>query len=372
MRTCFASPERAEKETLEAEIELANQSSVVSGLLRCVGGLLAILNEQRQIIALNEAFIKTLGIVKPEESLGLRMGEILFCVHAHEEPAGCGTTPFCSTCGAAIAMVASLQQDGPAERICALQAMQNGKPVEVALHVRAQTITISGRRFILIFVQDISQQQQRAALERTFYHDINNHLCLLLCASEMLTNEGPSDLISMIHEAVTRLSREVDIQRYLTSDGELDMLPSQQSVSTQCAFYDLRRFFAKHPVAQGKRIRFKEPQSELLLKTDPVLLFRVLSNMIINACEATESDGEVLVWSTFTTGTVTFCVWNDQAIPNDIAKRIFQRNFSTKPQAGRGIGTYSMKLFGERYLGGSVTFTSSNETGTIFQLSLPR
>ena len=46
--------------------------------------------------------------------------------------------------------------------------------------------------------------------------------------------------------------------------------------------------------------------------------------------------------------------------------------FSTKSSTGRGLGTYSMKLLGERYLGGAVSFSSSAEHGTVFTFELPR
>jgi len=64
-------------------------------------------------------------------------------------------------------------------------------------------------------------------------------------------------------------------------------------------------------------------------------------------------------------------VWNGGEIPQEIAARIFQRNFSTKEQAGRGIGTFSMKLFGEKILGGQVSFTTSKKEGTIFRFACP-
>ena len=67
-----------------------------------------------------------------------------------------------------------------------------------------------------------------------------------------------------------------------------------------------------------------------------------------------------------------FFVHNDEAIPREVQARIFQRSFSTKAQRGRGLGTYSMKLFGERYLGGEVSFTSTPEAGTEFAIVLPR
>ncbi|MBU0943946.1 MAG: ATP-binding protein [Proteobacteria bacterium] len=65
------------------------------------------------------------------------------------------------------------------------------------------------------------------------------------------------------------------------------------------------------------------------------------------------------------------CVWNAQEIPQEVTNRIFQRNFSTKEEAGTGIGTYSMKLLGENFLGGQVRFTTSAKEGTIFRFTCP-
>ncbi|MDR3555950.1 MAG: ATP-binding protein [Syntrophobacteraceae bacterium] len=41
-----------------------------------------------------------------------------------------------------------------------------------------------------------------------------------------------------------------------------------------------------------------------------------------------------------------------------------------KSGPGRGLGAYSMKLFGEDILGGKVGFTSSEVDGTVFRFSL--
>jgi signal transduction histidine kinase len=77
-------------------------------------------------------------------------------------------------------------------------------------------------------------------------------------------------------------------------------------------------------------------------------------------------------WVEHTDKDVSFHVWNHQAIPPRNRLRIFQRNFSTKSDSGRGLGTYSMKLFGETYLGGEVGCVSSETDGTTFHLRLPR
>jgi sensor histidine kinase regulating citrate/malate metabolism len=79
----------------------------------------------------------------------------------------------------------------------------------------------------------------------------------------------------------------------------------------------------------------------------------------------------VKIWVEIADGVLFFHVWNDGEIQAQYVNRIFQRNFSTKSQDGRGIGTFSIKLFGEKILGGKVYFTTSAEKGTQFTFALP-
>jgi len=371
MDTYFAPAERANEKELVAEIEIVSKNPIVSGLLHSISGLLAVLDEQRQIIALNDSFLQMLGINDPAKALGLRPGEALQCIHAHDEPAGCGTTKFCSTCGAAIAIVSSLGQDKPVEKICSLSAKRGGKEVDIALLVKSHPIKIYKKKFLLLFLQDITKQQQRAALERTFFHDVNNMLSMLVGASELLVLEEPSELAKTVHQASLRLTKEVAIQRCLSQSESCDYLPVWLELTTEQILKELRSFFANHPVAIGKNINISESYPVLSIKTDISLLLRILCNMIINALEATAENGEVKIWLEHEGDFLSFCVWNAQEIPQDVAYRIFQRNFSTKEQAGRGIGTYSMKLLGEKILGGQVSFNTSKTEGTIFRFTYP-
>jgi PAS domain-containing protein len=128
MDTYFAPPQRANKNELAAEIEIASNSPIVSGLLHSVNDFLAVLDTHRQIVAINDSFLQMLGTNNPEKTYGLRLGEVLECVHAYEEPAGCGTTKFSSTCGLATSIVSSFEHNKPVEKICALSAIKNNKP----------------------------------------------------------------------------------------------------------------------------------------------------------------------------------------------------------------------------------------------------
>jgi signal transduction histidine kinase len=371
MDTYFAKAEKVGKKEIIREIEIVNKNPVMTGLLHSISGLLAILDEHRQIVALNDSFMKMLGIDDPSESLGLRPGDVLKCIHAHEEPSGCGTTKFCSTCGAAIAIVSSLGQDKPVERICLLSAKRADATIDIALLVRSQPIRVDGKRFLLLFLQDITLQQQRAALERTFFHDISNMLNGIAGASELLAlKDSKSDTVKIIRRLSLRLQKEVEIQRCLLQNNHHLYQPVLHETLPEQVIEELESIFTNHPAARNKKLNFSVFASNLPLKTDFSLLVRVLCNMITNALEATNENGVVKVWYEQKHNLLSFYVWNDNTISQNIALRIFQRNFSTKGEPGRGIGTYSMKLFGERILGGKVSFTSSREQGTVFEFSL--
>ncbi|MEJ2199760.1 MAG: ATP-binding protein [Desulfuromonadaceae bacterium] len=92
--------------------------------------------------------------------------------------------------------------------------------------------------------------------------------------------------------------------------------------------------------------------------------------MVLNALEASAAGETVRLRLLIDEAAVTIVVINRGEIPKEVQLSIFKRSFSTKSSSGRGIGTYSMKLFGERYLGGKVGF-SSEQGETRFFIRLP-
>ena len=132
---------------------------------------------------------------------------------------------------------------------------------------------------------------------------------------------------------------------------------------------ELRNQYLKHPIAANRSISIGLTWDGAVI-TDKQILQRVLGNMLKNALEAT-LPGETVTLSCIDNGeTVTFTVNNSEVMPNEVQLQVFQRSFSTKGEPGRGIGTYSMKLFGERYLKGRVDFVSQASVGTTFRLAL--
>jgi signal transduction histidine kinase len=339
-----------------------------------MAGLLVVINEDRQIVALNSEFLATLGVEEPDKVLGLRLGESLKCEHAYEKPAGCGTTAYCTSCGAAIAMMTAINDNREAEQMCALTAILDGADHDLSLLIKAHPLTIGENRWIIVIAQDVTQQQFWTQLEGVFFHDINNILSTLSGYGEILAMDLPDNkAVRKVNEAIERLSNEMSLQKSLASRKDAKYIPRKSSSSsTDRVKQETGLFIRGHRAANGKVIDAHWPAKNIHLKTDALLVSRVLGNMLINALEASAEGETVRLTTHVAPEDITWEVWNRGFIPAEIQKRVFQRHFSTKANFGRGLGTFSMKLFGERYLGGKVSFTSTEADGTTFGFQLPR
>ena len=372
--THYASPERATRDELKNEIEIISKNPIVDSLLNIVSGLLAVLNEHRQIIALNEVFLHMLGIEDAHQVFGLRPGEAIKCIHSDKCDGGCGTSEYCSTCGAAISIVTSLTRNKPVERMCSVTVNKKGEKIDLYFRVQSYPIQIDKKRFLLLFLQDMTKWQQMANLEKVFFHDINNIISGLVNASELIlmkSNQDVKELGKIINQFALRLHQEVKIQKHLTREKETQYNPLLQKISVKHVIHEVKNILANHPDAKNKKLKISSEIPDIHFTTDSTLILKVLTNMLINAFEATEEKGEVILSVKESKERIIFYVWNKGEIPDNISRRIFQRNFSTKNGNGRGIGTYSMKIFGEKFLGGKVGFTSSKKEGTTFFLEIP-
>jgi len=374
MDTHFAPAERTDARVFKAQVEAAGSSPVMNALLDTMAGPLVVLNEDRQIVALNHEFLGKLGIADPDRVLGLRLGESLRCEHAHEAPNGCGTTAYCSSCGAAIAMMTALKENRPDEQMCALTAFLDGTSHDLSLLVRAHPLEIDDQRWILVIAQDVTQQQFWVNLESVFFHDVNNILSTLSGYGEILAMDMPDvKAVRKINAAIDRLQNEMSLQRSLSRRKDATYIPRKSSeTSTDRIKQETGLTMHRHPAINGKTLEEQWPKKNVKLKTDALLVSRVLGNMVINALEASEEGDTVRLTTRVEPAHITWEVWNKRFIPADVQKRVFQRHFSTKANFGRGLGTFSMKLFGERYLKGKVSFTSTEAEGTTFRFQLPR
>ncbi|MFW5860511.1 MAG: sensor histidine kinase [Planctomycetota bacterium] len=372
----FAPHPRAGSDTIRDVVARITGSPVVDGVLQVVNGVVAVLNESRQILAVNHHMLEMLGIEQVEALVGLRPGEAIGCVHAGDGPDGCGTTAYCRTCGAAMAMAVSLADDCPVELRCVATVWRGGRQRDLVLGVRAVPVRIAQTRLIVLCLIDTTVDVRRSELERMFLHDINNLLQGMVGTADLIELQAADDgetlrLTRQLGDLARRMASEIHQQRVLLTTEYGDHRPAMQALAVERIVADLQKTVEHHSAARQRELAVDEPAAGLTVSGDPGLVHRVLLNMAVNACEETPPGGRVRIWVEATDDEVIIAVHNPGEIDPDIALRVFERHFSTKEEVGRGLGTYAMKLFGEQLLGGRVWF-GTGPAGTTFRFALPR
>jgi signal transduction histidine kinase len=371
LQTRFAPAARSSDEEIAATVALIAQNPLVTSLLDAANMLVVVVNARRQIIYANTEFHAAAdnGSAALE---GFRPGEVLGCVNAWESPAGCGTAEPCASCGVVGAFLGAERTGQPRTTECLL-TLRHGRTIEAReFECKATPVVIGGTRLTVLSMRDVSHEKRRQMLEHVFFHDVLNTITGLRGYAQLLQSDD-GDLRPLIERVAflsERLQREVHDQSALLSaeSGELqlELAPVRAAALVDAA----AAILAGHAQAAGKTLEVQPADGALELVTDAALMTRVLTNMVKNAFEATPSGGTVRVWLEAHESGCTFSVWNAGVIPAEIARQIFKRSFSTKAKRGRGLGTYSMKLFGERHLGGRVYFTTGAD-GTTFSIFLP-
>jgi signal transduction histidine kinase len=107
--------------------------------------------------------------------------------------------------------------------------------------------------------------------------------------------------------------------------------------------------------------------------SDPYQLRQVLINLVTNAIQATDSEGDVTISIEGTKDEAMLKVTDTgQGIPSEIQERIFEPFFSTKPPGeGTGLGLSVSHRIVER-LGGQIDVESQMGHGATFRVKLPR
>ena len=365
---------RATQEELQAQVRMVANSAIVRALLEALDGGLLVLNEHRQIVAADLRRFLALPEEAGLRAIGLRPGEALGCVHVRERPGGCGASEACRTCGALKAILSCQLARETSAGECLVTA-SNGALLPLELSLRASPVVIEGQTFTVLAIRDASDEKRRGVLEQVFLHDLLNLLAPLSIYSQQL-GSVPEDRFretgQRVAGLVQRLASEVHAQRALlqAERGSLELVST--SLRVPQVLGELAAAVDAHPSARERELVVEEAP-DLELQTDKALLLRVLTNMVVNALEATPEKGRVRLWCEAAADAGWRCVFhvhNDSVMAREVAVNVFQRSFSTKALKGRGLGTYSMKLLGERYLGGEVSFVSREGEGTTFMLRL--
>ncbi len=372
--TPFASADRSDAAELARQRRIFEGESFFCDMVARLPEVVLVLNAHRQTVFANAAALDLLGLGSLDEALGQRPGELVQCIHAREAAGGCGTTPFCRYCGAASAILQS-QAGQPAVEECRLTVERSAGQEALDLRVWANPIEILGETYTVFVVANIADEKRKAFLERIFLHDILNTATAIQGFSQLLGSgaaSGPQrdQFVQRVGTLTERLVEEIRTHRVLIEAENGDLEPQVSTVSAAQILQSVFEAYHRTDRLDQRRLKMASDIPDLALTTDPVLLGRVLGNMVKNALEASLPGDTVTLGARAEDGGITFWVHNPTAMPERVRLQVFSRSFSTKG-AGRGLGTYSMKFLTERYLKGRVGFTSSEAEGTTFRAWYP-
>ncbi|MDP2848593.1 MAG: ATP-binding protein [Humidesulfovibrio sp.] len=372
LTTAFASSERATTAVILSQFKTFVDTHC-RAFFDALPSVILALNKHRQVVFANRSAVEFFGHSGVEGVLGMRPGEALACVNALEGADGCGTSRYCRNCGAVGAILTALEGHA-GDGDCKLLRHEQGNFEGLDLHVSATPLDIEGMQYVLFAVKDISHEMRRRSMERIFFHDVLNlagGINGLVEVLRMNNTQGEAPELSVLNSATQSLVDEIIGQRDLLSAETNELKPVYCAESSHNLLLQLMSLYATAPTAQGQQITLQSTCEDVQIVTDIRLVHRVLGNMVKNALEAGHPGDAVTLGCRDEGDGVRFFVRNGSVIPKNVQDNIFRRRFSTKGES-RGLGTYSMLLLTERYLRGSVGFTSAETEGTTFFLRLPK
>lgn len=329
-----------------------------------------ILDARFRIVYENTNLLEELNITPNNNNKGV--GDAFLCINAANSDEGCGSTEWCKYCGVYNSIRQSLKSGASINASANLLTLDS-KNEQRDLEVTSTPLQLGKENYFAINIKDVSDKKRRQSLERTFFHDIINLAGSLDGIIESMDEMTPDEIIKF-QKIAKRLSNEL-VDEILAQDelvkAETNILvPEIREYKLNEILELVTESIQFHQVAKNKNIRLENKLPvDFLILTDKKLLNRVLINMCKNAIEASDLNDTVTLLAELEENNLKISVHNNAYISREIQRQLFHRSFSTKGK-GRGIGTYSMKLIGEKYLNGKISFTSNKQNGTTFIFSI--
>jgi signal transduction histidine kinase/CheY-like chemotaxis protein len=370
-KTYFADPTRATAAEIKETLKILSKDRIIHTVLESLNGLVLILNKERQILAANQELLDGLKRKSDECMIGLRPGEAFNCIHFTKGPGGCDTSMNCRHCGAVLSILAAQAIKQPIKDECKLTVLHDGKLQAAEFAVKVTPLVVQDSELLIFTLNDISNIKRKDTLQSLFNHDYMNILSGLEGWTELLKQKKSKDAAKEIMALILRLKTDFQFFNQLYQ-AENNHLHVDWTIFKLSELVDELLLLINNNISATKNIHVIAPDADKIsIKSDRSLLLRILINMIKNACEHTPDQQMVSIQVNAQADWLIFKVKNPGFIPKKNQGKIFQRTFSTKRGAGHGLGTFSMKLFGESFLKGRISFVSNKKEGTVFVFALP-
>lgn len=347
------------------------EGSEMGTIIRNTPMITAVLAEDLSLVFANDLFLDYVSLPSMAAAYGVRPGNLFGCIHS-EDTGLCGESADCPRCGLRLAVEEALNGERSTGHTILIR--RTGDSIQPQnIEVTAYRVIWRGTPYAIIHLVRSGERLMREGLERLFLHDALNSISGIQGLAATLRKGGGAQdakMLGVIESYARGLGEEIKFYRCLrdAEGGALSADPGP--VRTDDVMEQVASLNTHLVDSRGKFVAFDTETCSLRLNTDARLLKRVLGNLVKNAIEAAPDQGYVLLRCQGDSESVTFSVYNDGAIPEALRSTMFEGGISSKG-SGRGLGLYGVKLLTEQFLGGAVSFSSSEEAGTWFHVRFP-
>lgn len=246
-----------------------------------------------------------------------------------------------------------------------LKGLKDNLEIEVQKK-RDELMTIQAR---LIHTERLAAMGQ---LGGTIAHEFRNQLGVIRNAAYFIkirlkdtTDEKLKKNITIMEDEIILTNRIIDNILLFASAKE----PTLTRIDIHTFLEDVTE---KARIKKKEAITFTTTIAENAgdIYADEVQLFQIFLNVLVNAIDAIEDTGQILIDVKKDGGDIVFCVTDTGiGIPDDIKDRLFEPLFTTKAR-GAGFGLPTVKNLVERH-NGHISISSQESCGTQAIIRLP-
>ncbi len=389
------------------EAERAEQHALIRAIYRNAPLMMMVVDSTRRLRQVN-GFAAQFAGRTVEEMLDLRGGEALRCLHALDDPRGCGFGRFCKDCTIRNKVLETLENG-----VAHLQAeasfnfSSGGQARELTLLVSTTPITFQGENMALVIMMDISERKQAEKEQKKLQaqltqaqkmesvgrlaggvaHDFNNMLTIIngyaQISIEMLDPAVP--LYKNIWEILNAGKRSEGLVRQLLAFARrqtINPVPLDLNDTISNMLKMLQRLI-------GENIDLVwHPGSNLWqVKIDPSQVDQIMANFAVNAGDAISNVGRLIIetknvvldeaycrrYSYFVPGKYVMLSVSDTGcgMEKEVQDNLFEPFFTTKG-IGKGTGLGLSTIYGiVKQNNGFINVYSEPGQGTVFKVYLP-
>jgi len=150
--------------------ELLDQDKFLKTLFDSIPCGVLVVDGDRRVRAVNDLLEQTFGVSRAEV-MQKRGGEALRCIHAFDDPEGCGFGAYCQNCGVRNTALEALAGKQIHRNKAKVELRVNEKEQDFVLLVSAAPIDYAGERLAIVILEDITELntlRRRLRTEQSF------------------------------------------------------------------------------------------------------------------------------------------------------------------------------------------------------------